>query len=218
MATQFGPAVNKTREKLMLAAEHLLRTDGLARLTTRAIAREAGVAEGALYHHFNDKAALLLAIVRDRMSDFREILDDLPLQVGQRTVKENLEQVLHTAYVSQQKIAPIICSLFADRKLLASVQRTLAECGAKQTYPVEVVAAYLAAEQRLGRVTPQIAPRAAAQSMLGGGFHAAIFDHLLGRDLGGASPRRWAQDTVQAAVSGLEPRDATTDAVPAPGA
>lgn len=211
------PVLNKTREKLMLATEHLLYTDGLARLTTRAIAREAGVAEGALYHHFKDKAALLLAIVRDRMSDFREMLDGLPLQVGQRTVRENLEQVLQTAYGSQHRIAPILCSLFADRKLLASVQKTLAECGAKPQYPVEVVAAYLAAEQRLGRVAQDIVPRAAAQSMIGGGFHAAIFDHLLGQELGAASPRRRAQETVRTALSGLEPRVSDTCPVRATG-
>ena len=195
----------ETREKLMLATEHLLRTDGLARLTTRAIAREAGVAEGALYHHFKDKAALLLAIVRDRMSDFRATLDDLPARVGKNTVRENLEQVLDIAYESQHRIAPVLCSLFADRKLLASVQKTVAECGTRPESPVAAVAAYLGAEQGLGRVARDISPQAAAQLMLGGCFHAAIFDLLLGQEETALGSRRLAQEMVQSVMRGLKP-------------
>lgn len=47
------------REALLAAAEKLLRRDGLAALTLRAIAREAGVSHGAPAHHFNDLAGLL---------------------------------------------------------------------------------------------------------------------------------------------------------------
>ena len=47
------------REALLTAAEAILRRDGLAALTLRAIAREAGVSHGAPGHHFRDLTDLL---------------------------------------------------------------------------------------------------------------------------------------------------------------
>src|ERR1700722_1141062 len=47
------------REALLIAAEKILREQGLADLSLRAIAREAGVSHGAPGYHFPDLAALL---------------------------------------------------------------------------------------------------------------------------------------------------------------
>lgn len=47
------------REALLAAAEKILRRKGLAALTLRAIAREAGVSHGAPAHHFRDLTDLL---------------------------------------------------------------------------------------------------------------------------------------------------------------
>jgi AcrR family transcriptional regulator len=47
------------REALLKAAETVLRRDGLAGLTLRAVAREAGVSHAAPTHHFGDLSGLL---------------------------------------------------------------------------------------------------------------------------------------------------------------
>jgi len=47
---------------LVDAGRRLLERDGLAALSLRALAREAGVSATAPYHHFADRAALLYAI------------------------------------------------------------------------------------------------------------------------------------------------------------
>jgi AcrR family transcriptional regulator len=47
------------REALLEAAERLLERDGLAGLTLRAVAREAGVSHAAPTHHFGDLTGLL---------------------------------------------------------------------------------------------------------------------------------------------------------------
>jgi len=46
-------------EALLRAAERVLERDGLAGLTLRAVAREAGVSHAALTHHFGDLTGLL---------------------------------------------------------------------------------------------------------------------------------------------------------------
>lgn len=47
------------RDALLTAAEAVLRRDGLAGLTLRAVAREAGVSHAAPSHHFGDLTGLL---------------------------------------------------------------------------------------------------------------------------------------------------------------
>lgn len=47
------------REALLRAAERVLERDGLAGLTLRAVAREAGVSHAAPTHHFGDLTGLL---------------------------------------------------------------------------------------------------------------------------------------------------------------
>src|SRR3954467_7185882 len=47
------------REALLQAAERVLERDGLAGLTLRAVAREAGVSHAAPTHHFGDLTGLV---------------------------------------------------------------------------------------------------------------------------------------------------------------
>ncbi|MFE3442896.1 TetR/AcrR family transcriptional regulator [Nocardia sp. NPDC059180] len=47
------------REVLLEACLRLIETEGIAAVSLRRVAREAGVSSGAPYHHFADRAALL---------------------------------------------------------------------------------------------------------------------------------------------------------------
>ena len=53
------------RRALLNAADALLERVGMAALSLRAVAREAGVSPAAPYHHFKDKHELLSAIARE---------------------------------------------------------------------------------------------------------------------------------------------------------
>jgi AcrR family transcriptional regulator len=50
------------REALLSACLQLIDTEGLAAVSLRRVAREAGVSPAAPYHHFADRAALLAAL------------------------------------------------------------------------------------------------------------------------------------------------------------
>ena len=53
----------QTRARLIDATRQVVREVGYAHASTRAIAEAAGVAEGTIYRHFQDKASLFFATV-----------------------------------------------------------------------------------------------------------------------------------------------------------
>src|SRR5215210_1575315 len=70
--------VSARREQILEAATRVFAEKGFRRATTREVAREAGVSEGTIYNYFEDKDALLMAILdglnetERRAQDFEE--------------------------------------------------------------------------------------------------------------------------------------------------
>ena len=54
----------RSRTALLEAAARGLSRNGYARLNLEQVAREAGYTRGALYHQFEDKQALALAVIQ----------------------------------------------------------------------------------------------------------------------------------------------------------
>ena len=61
-----------TRTKLMDATEQLLTIDGLGGVTVAKVTRLAGSSNGSFYHYFQDKSALLYAVVERRAVEITE--------------------------------------------------------------------------------------------------------------------------------------------------
>ena len=64
-----------TREAILEAAEQAFARDGVHAARMETIARAAGVAVGTLYNHFEDRTALLDALMRARRADLLRRLD-----------------------------------------------------------------------------------------------------------------------------------------------
>jgi AcrR family transcriptional regulator len=60
--------VRARREQILGAATRVFGEKGFSRATTREVARTAGVSEGTIYNYFEDKDALMLAIL-DRLNE-----------------------------------------------------------------------------------------------------------------------------------------------------
>jgi AcrR family transcriptional regulator len=203
--------MNETQKKLICATERLLQTKGLAQMTTRNIAHEAGVAEGLIYHHFKDKAELVFAVVEQRMHGAKNLLEKLPLQVGLRKVSENLEEVLQVAYNSHYQIIPIICSVFADHQLQISIQKIIKERELGPQLAIETLALYLAVEQRLGRIAGNVIPASAAKLLWMMAFQLALDDQLMGRKSDLSKTHEDIREAIGAILIGLEPRSGTEE-------
>jgi len=72
-----------TVDAILMAAAHILRTEGPERMTTNRIARKAGVSIGSLYQYFPNKEAIV-AVLRDRHSHYfdERVRDEIESRTG----------------------------------------------------------------------------------------------------------------------------------------
>lgn len=72
----------RTRETILDAAETTFLAQGVSRTTLAHIAQAAGVTRGAIYWHFEDKAALFDALLERVRIPLDEIVDDAAQRLG----------------------------------------------------------------------------------------------------------------------------------------
>jgi AcrR family transcriptional regulator len=157
-----------TRTRLIEATRTVVREAGYAHASTRAIAKAAGVAEGTIYRHFPDKASLFLATVMESNAPVITWVTALPDRAGEGTVEENLIDAALQLASLRDEILPLELAIAADPELAAQRRQVMAAAGSSlPSGPPEAIAAYLAAEQRLGRVREDVDPREAASLLLG---------------------------------------------------
>jgi AcrR family transcriptional regulator len=77
-----------TRDALITAARALFAQHGFAAVGTEAIVRAAGVTRGAMYHHFDDKAALFAAVFEAVEAEVTVRID---AAVGEAAVADAIE-------------------------------------------------------------------------------------------------------------------------------
>ena len=191
---------SRTREQLVDAAERVLRAKGLARATTKEIAREAGYAEGTLYLHFADKLDLVRAVHERLLPGFIEMVSRLPERAGTGTVEGNLTDLARGALGLYRDMLPLGSSLFADPELLERFRGMLAERQGGPHRAWEPVVAYLRAEQALGRVDPGADPAAATLLLLGACQQLVFVELMTGPE---ALPFRDPPDPAPALVATL---------------
>jgi AcrR family transcriptional regulator len=191
-----------TRERILDAANQVMSTLGLARATTKQIARAAGYSEATLYKHFSGKTELFLAVLIERLPALVELLRRLPDQAGQGVVAQRLEEVASQALRFYERSVPMLASLFAEPALLARHRQALAALGAGPHQVNELLAAYLRAERDLGRIDASVDPNAGAAMLLGACFQRAFFSAFSGQPIPAAERARFAASLVTCLLSG----------------
>jgi AcrR family transcriptional regulator len=195
--TPRGRANPEARSQLLDAAETVIRRDGLAGATTRAVAREAGVADGLLYNHFADKDDLVMALLGDRLRAAGTRLAVLPERAGTRSVREHLVEIVDEGLRTLLGLAPLL-GAFLERP---DLRRPGA--GPDRQGALIPVGAYLEAEVAAGRVRADADVEAAA-SLLVGACHDLAFHRALHRDASPVDPRL-AERLVDTLMTGLRP-------------
>ncbi len=85
-------------EQILEATHAVLRRDGPMHITTPAIAEEAGVSVGALYHYFPNKESVILALYETKLAHIRNMVEtpierlDGDLKAGLRRWIRNIKE------------------------------------------------------------------------------------------------------------------------------
>jgi AcrR family transcriptional regulator len=192
------------REHLIATAARLIARRGTVGLTVREIAREARVADGVLYNHFTDKEELLALAVHAHVRAVDQRLGPPP-RPGSGTVGANLTAYIDRSLALHAAVLPAFVGLLGQPGVLARVS-TLFSPAAGGGDLRDDLAAYLQAEQRLGRL-PAAADAQAAATMLNGACHELVLPHLFS----GAAPIElnvppgFADDLVATILNGIGP-------------
>ncbi len=189
-----------TRQHILDTTEHVLQERGLARVTTRDIARAAGIADGTLYVHFPHKEDLFLAIIQRHLPAFVPTVQ--PEQAGTQSLGASLAAISQAAIRYYAELIPLTAAFFADRPLLLRHQTWMNEHGSPERL-YERVAAYIVAEQQIGRIRSACEPRAVAASLLGPCFQYAFMRHFLGKDPLDQTEDEFVVSTLAPLLTGL---------------
>ncbi|MEV3860254.1 helix-turn-helix domain-containing protein [Streptomyces sp. NPDC050095] len=158
------------RVRIVDAAHDLMLNIGLARTTTKQIAKAAGCSEAALYKYFANKEELFVTVLNERLPRLGSLLGRLLTEaVGNtdRTVEENLTDIAHEAALFYEQTFPMAASLYAEPQLKLRHEEVMRELGTGPHKPIQGLDAYLSAEQQAGRISAEADTYAAASLLLG---------------------------------------------------
>lgn len=155
------------RVRILDAAHELMLTIGLARVTTKEIAKAADCSEAALYKYFASKEDLFVTVLKERLPGLNPLLSRLAEDPGKRSVEENLTEIAREAALFYAQSFPIAASLYAEPKLKQRHDVAMREMGRGPHMPIRGLDAYLRAERAAGRISPEADTYSAASLLLG---------------------------------------------------
>lgn len=188
-----------TRERILDAAAEILRTRGVVCATTKEIAQATGVSEPTLYKYFGDKERLLLAVLEERVPG----LSRVSVRPGEGDVEENLAELAHAVLDFYQRSIPMLGALLADPQRMATHRVAMSRHGGGPEKAVAGFAAYLRAEQGLGRIAEDADPDSSAALLIGACFQEAFLRYYAQGTEVDAAPRSHAEALARAVVRPL---------------
>ena len=140
------PGAASTPDRILEAAAELFCEAGFAKASMSAIAERAGLTSGAIYAHFDSKADLLLAVVKNALeaSPLNALADSDPARRGtiqipklvsmyadpQRRRLRRLATEIHTAATRNKEVAELLAE--GNRRVVESYREQIEETAGRQ--------------------------------------------------------------------------------------
>jgi hypothetical protein len=140
-------------------------------------------------------------VVLENSPKFKETIAQK--RAGAGSVARNLEDIALAAIRFSDKLIPLTVSLFADADLLARHRQAMHESGRGPKDVFALIAAYVAGEQRLGRIDSDVKPMSVAALLLGPCFQRAFIRQAMGKDLLAIKDQDFVSDLVATLMDGL---------------
>ena len=188
------------RDSILDAAAAVLRRDGISRASTKAIARQAGCSEALLYKHFPDKAALMLAVLAERVDSAPS-----PLATADRGLRETLIDMTQSLVDFYAHTFPIAVGVFSDAELMGAVRDHIGDPNEGPRVPPRRLAEVIDREIAAGGLSHEVDSEAVASSLAGAAFQRAFLMTFWG-DLDPAMPADEVASWVDQALRGMHGR------------
>ena len=150
------------REQILKTALKLFAAQGFDATSTRQIAKDAGIAEGLIFHYFPTKASLLTAILEDRLEGrraFRSELRPLLEEAGGKPAPEVLRAVASGWLATLRRDEEIVIVLFTTSQTNPEVREAWQGLIREGT---ELLTGYLAARVEAGELRKDLPLETAA--------------------------------------------------------
>ena len=151
----------ETQTRILKAAQKLFARRGYDGTTTRDLAQEAGVAEGTLFRHFENKKAILIEVATQ---GWIEILTDLLTELSEMGSYKAIAQVMRRRMLNLHQNADLLKVCFMEAQFHPDLRdRIQTEVIVKMT---DVAEAFFQTAMDQG-IYRQMNPRLVAQVFLG---------------------------------------------------
>jgi AcrR family transcriptional regulator len=192
-------SADELRRSLVAHARELIERDGPAALTMRALANEAGCAVGLPYKVFANRNELVLEVLHADFHELGAAYEELPARAGSGTVADNL------AWFAEKLLAVPGVALAHEVVATEDLHRAFAKMARSTgTGPAAweaVLADYLAAEQRIGRVDDSVDARAFGFLVAG-----SIHNLIMSGDAYPSPSRARLRKVLRATADAIAPR------------
>lgn len=218
------------RGHLIATAARMIDERGSAGLAVRDIAREAQVADGVLYNYFTDKEDLLAHALLAHVGAVMSTMAPMP-EPGTGTVAGNLERFMDRSMEVLARVSPAFAGLMSQPKVLAQFHamvgghaafgvadgkdeatrpqagRDTSQTGEGERGLPQLLAEYLAAEQRFGRIDGG-ADVDTAVKLIVGVVHGQVLPRVLFSPPGTqiAAPPGFSRKVAGTVLRGIAPR------------
>ncbi len=181
---QTKTAATDTETKILKAALHLFAQRGYSGTTTRDLAQSAGVAEGTLFRHFENKKAILVAVATQ---GWVEILTDLLTELSEMASYKAIGQVMQRRMLNLRKNSDLMRVCFMEAQFHPELREQIqTEVIGKM---IDVAEAFFQTAMDRGVYRP-MNPRMIARVFLGMFTVAGFSQETLGDDAGSAGSMR----------------------------
>ncbi|MGP1384005.1 MAG: TetR/AcrR family transcriptional regulator [Thainema sp.] len=199
------PVEEDTETRILKAAQRLFARSGFDGTTTRDLAQAAGVAEGTLFRHFENKKAILVEVATQ---GWVEILTDLLTELSEMGSYKAVAQVMRKRMLNLHQNADMMRVCFMEAQFHPDLRdRIQYEVIAKMT---DVTEAFFQTAMDRG-VYRQMNPRTVAQVFLGM-FTVAGFSHntIMAEDASPQAMQAMAEDLADIFLNGVLANDANS--------
>ena len=188
----------QTRTRILASAQRLFARRGYEGTTTRALAQEAGVAEGTLFRHFDNKKAILVEVATQ---GWIEILTDLLTELSEMGSYKAVAQVMQRRMLHLRENADLLRVCFLEAQFHPELRdRIQAEVIDKMT---DVAEAFVQTAMDRG-IYRQMNPRLVANVFLGM-FMISGFSHetMLSADASPGALKEMAEGLADIFLNGV---------------